>query len=163
MHNPSHLEPDLQALARSTLPLLNVLGAIVAPFAFSMLVPLAFAFFGDDGALTAYEMDTIGEKKPAVTRACWTCSVPSGSVRGGGGGNRTRVHERSTDSSTCVAGLLESHRALSRSAGRRTASRWFSMPPSRLQRHPASVNGAAVGLSVRGLRRGRARPSPETN
>jgi len=53
---------------------------------------------------------------------------------GGGGGNRTRVHERSTDSSTCIAGLFESHRALSRSAGRRTASRWFSAPASRRRR-----------------------------
>jgi len=45
----------MKALARSTLPLLNVLGAIVALFAFSMLVPLAFAFFGGDKALTAYD------------------------------------------------------------------------------------------------------------
>ncbi len=63
---------------------------------------------------------------------------------GGGGGNRTRVRERSSGSSTCVADLFESHRALSRTAGRRTASRWFSMPPSRLRQHPATENGAAA-------------------
>jgi len=77
---------------------------------------------------------------------------------GGGGGNWTRVHERSTDSSTCIANLFESHRALSRSAGRRTASRWFSAPASRPCRWSASVYGAAVGFDDLGLRLDRARP-----
>jgi trk system potassium uptake protein TrkH len=45
----------MQALARSFFPVLNVLGAVVALFAFSMLIPLAFAFFGGDRGLTAYD------------------------------------------------------------------------------------------------------------
>ena len=45
----------MQALARSFFPVLNVLGAVVALFAFSMLVPLAFAFFGGDKGLAAYD------------------------------------------------------------------------------------------------------------
>jgi trk system potassium uptake protein TrkH len=45
----------MQALARSIFPVLNVLGAVVALFAFSMLVPLAFAFFDGDKGLAAYD------------------------------------------------------------------------------------------------------------
>ena len=45
----------MQALARFTLPVLNVLGAVLSLFAFSMLVPLAFAYFGGDQALAAYD------------------------------------------------------------------------------------------------------------
>src|SRR4029434_4000199 len=45
----------MQALARSIFPILNVLGAVVALFAFSMLIPLAFAFFGGDKGLAAYD------------------------------------------------------------------------------------------------------------
>ena len=45
----------MQALARSTLPVLNVLGAVLALFAFSMLIPLAVAYFGGDKALVAYD------------------------------------------------------------------------------------------------------------
>jgi len=35
----------MQALARSILPVINVLGYVVLIFAGTMLVPLAFAFF----------------------------------------------------------------------------------------------------------------------
>ena len=45
----------MQALARSTFPVLNVLGAVVALFAFSMLIPLAVAYFGGDKGLAAYD------------------------------------------------------------------------------------------------------------
>ena len=44
----------MTALARSLFPVLNVLGAIVMIFAITMLVPLAFAFFGPDAALQAH-------------------------------------------------------------------------------------------------------------
>ena len=53
-----------------------------------------------------------------------TCRTECG---GGGGGNRTRVHECSSDGSTCVADLFESRRAFSQSAGRRTTSHWISI------------------------------------
>jgi trk system potassium uptake protein TrkH len=45
----------MQALARSFFPVLNILGAVVALFAFSLLVPLGFAFFGGDRGLAAYD------------------------------------------------------------------------------------------------------------
>jgi trk system potassium uptake protein len=45
----------MSALARSLFPVLNVLGAIVVIFAVTMFVPLAFAFFGRDPALPAYD------------------------------------------------------------------------------------------------------------
>ena len=45
----------MTALARSLFPVLNVLGAIIVIFAVTMLVPLAFAFFGRDAALSAYD------------------------------------------------------------------------------------------------------------
>ena len=40
----------MNAFARSTLPVLNVLGYVVLMFATTLLVPLAFAVIGDDGA-----------------------------------------------------------------------------------------------------------------
>ena len=40
---------------QSVLPVLAILGGIVMMFAMTMLVPLAFAFFGDDAALRAYD------------------------------------------------------------------------------------------------------------
>lgn len=40
---------------RSLLPVLAVLGGVLMLFAGTMLVPLAFAFFGDDAALLAYD------------------------------------------------------------------------------------------------------------
>jgi len=46
----------MSALARSLFPVLNVLGAIVVMFAVTMLVPLAFAFFGNDAAQPAYDI-----------------------------------------------------------------------------------------------------------
>ncbi len=45
----------MSALARSLFPVLNVLGAIIVMFAITMVVPLAFAFFGRDAALPAYD------------------------------------------------------------------------------------------------------------
>lgn len=45
----------MSALARSLFPVMNVLGAIVLIFAITMFVPLAFAFFGKDTALPAYD------------------------------------------------------------------------------------------------------------
>jgi trk system potassium uptake protein TrkH len=45
----------MTAVARSLFPVLNVLGAIVVIFAITMVVPLAFAFFGNDAALPAYD------------------------------------------------------------------------------------------------------------
>ena len=39
----------------SILPLLPILGGVIAGFALAMLVPLAFAFFGGDAALYAYD------------------------------------------------------------------------------------------------------------
>jgi trk system potassium uptake protein TrkH len=45
----------MSALARSLFPVLNVLGAVVVIFAITMFVPLAFAFFGKDAALPAYD------------------------------------------------------------------------------------------------------------
>jgi trk system potassium uptake protein TrkH len=39
----------------SFLPLLPILGGVIAMFALAMLVPLAFAFFGNDAALYAYD------------------------------------------------------------------------------------------------------------
>jgi trk system potassium uptake protein len=45
----------MSALARSLFPVLNVLGAIVVIFSITMFVPLAFAFFGKDAALPAYD------------------------------------------------------------------------------------------------------------
>ena len=40
---------------QNVLPILAVLGGILMLFAFAMLVPLAFAYFGHDGALMAYD------------------------------------------------------------------------------------------------------------
>jgi len=40
---------------QNVLPILAVLGGILMLFAFAMLVPLAFAYFGQDGALLAYD------------------------------------------------------------------------------------------------------------
>ncbi len=45
----------MHALAYSLFPILNVLGAVVAIFAVSMLVPLAVALVGGDRALSAYD------------------------------------------------------------------------------------------------------------
>ena len=45
----------MTALARSLLPVLNVLGIVIVIFAVTMLVPLCFAFFGGDAALPAYD------------------------------------------------------------------------------------------------------------
>ncbi|MDZ7652972.1 MAG: potassium transporter TrkG [Burkholderiaceae bacterium] len=45
----------MTALARSLFPVLNVLGVVIVIFAITMTVPLAFAFFGDDAALPAYD------------------------------------------------------------------------------------------------------------
>jgi trk system potassium uptake protein TrkH len=45
----------MSAFARSIFPVLNVLGAIIVIFAVTMVVPLAFAFFSDDAALSAYD------------------------------------------------------------------------------------------------------------
>ena len=45
----------MSALARSLFPVLNVLGAIIVIFSVTMFVPLAFAFFGKDAALPAYD------------------------------------------------------------------------------------------------------------
>jgi trk system potassium uptake protein TrkH len=45
----------VQALARSLFPVVNVLGVVVLLFGGTMLVPLAFAFFGHDAALPAYD------------------------------------------------------------------------------------------------------------
>ena len=45
----------MQALARSILPVLNVLGYVVLIFAGTMLVPLAFAFFANEAALKDYD------------------------------------------------------------------------------------------------------------
>ena len=42
-------------LTRSLLPTLNVLGAILVMFGFTMLLPLAFALIGQDAALGAYD------------------------------------------------------------------------------------------------------------
>jgi len=46
----------MQALARSILPVLNVLGYVVLIFAGTMLVPLAFAFFAHERALQDYDL-----------------------------------------------------------------------------------------------------------
>lgn len=45
----------MRALARSLFPVVNVLGVVVVMLALTLLVPLAFAFFGRDNALTAYD------------------------------------------------------------------------------------------------------------
>lgn len=45
----------MHALARSLFPVVNVLGVVVLVFGGTMLVPLAFAFFGGDAALSAYD------------------------------------------------------------------------------------------------------------
>jgi len=44
----------MNALARSTLPVLNVLGYVVLMFAVTLLVPLAFAGVGNDGAQRSF-------------------------------------------------------------------------------------------------------------
>ncbi|MDQ3188998.1 MAG: TrkH family potassium uptake protein [Pseudomonadota bacterium] len=46
----------MNALARSTLPVLNVLGYVVMMFAATLLVPLAFAVIGDDGAQRSFNV-----------------------------------------------------------------------------------------------------------
>ena len=46
----------MQALARSILPVLNVLGYLVLLFAGTMLIPLAFAFFAGEAALKDYDL-----------------------------------------------------------------------------------------------------------
>src|SRR5512134_2027901 len=46
----------MYAFARLILPVLNVLGYVVLLFAATMLVPLAFAFFGGDKALRDYDI-----------------------------------------------------------------------------------------------------------
>ena len=46
----------MNALARSTLPVFNVLGYVVLMFAATMLVPLAFAVVGDDGAQRSFDI-----------------------------------------------------------------------------------------------------------
>jgi len=45
----------MQALARSILPVLNVLGHLVLLFAGTMLIPLGFAFFAGESALKDYD------------------------------------------------------------------------------------------------------------
>jgi trk system potassium uptake protein TrkH len=45
----------MQALARSILPVINILGYVVLIFAGTMLVPLAFAFFANEAALKDYD------------------------------------------------------------------------------------------------------------
>jgi len=45
----------MNAFARSTFPILNVLGAVIVMFAGTMLVPLAVAHVGGDAALPAYD------------------------------------------------------------------------------------------------------------
>ncbi len=45
----------MNAFARSLLPVINALGAVVGIFALAMLVPLAVAFFGDEETLIAYD------------------------------------------------------------------------------------------------------------
>ena len=53
----------MQALAISLFPVLNVLGVVLMFFAFTLLVPLAIAFFGSEPALAAYDksfLTTIG-------------------------------------------------------------------------------------------------------
>ena len=46
----------MNALARSTLPVLNVLGYVVLMFAATMLVPLAFAVVGGDGSQRGFDI-----------------------------------------------------------------------------------------------------------
>jgi trk system potassium uptake protein TrkH len=46
----------MSAFARSTLPVLNVLGYVVMMFAATMLVPLAFAVIGGDGAQRSFDI-----------------------------------------------------------------------------------------------------------
>ena len=46
----------MNALARFTLPVLNVLGYVVLMFAATLLVPLAFAVIGDDGAQKTFDI-----------------------------------------------------------------------------------------------------------
>ena len=45
----------MYAVAHSLFPVLNILGASIAIFAATMLVPLAVAFFNHEGALVAYD------------------------------------------------------------------------------------------------------------
>ncbi len=46
----------MTAFARSTLPVLNVLGYVVMMFAATLLVPLAFAVAGDDEARRSFDI-----------------------------------------------------------------------------------------------------------
>ncbi|MGZ9214135.1 MAG: TrkH family potassium uptake protein, partial [Candidatus Binatia bacterium] len=46
----------MNALARSTLPVLNVLGYVVLMFSATLLVPLAFAVISDDGAQRGFDI-----------------------------------------------------------------------------------------------------------
>jgi len=46
----------MNAFARFTLPVLNVLGYVVLVFAATLLVPLAFAVIGDDGAQRSFDI-----------------------------------------------------------------------------------------------------------
>jgi trk system potassium uptake protein TrkH len=46
----------MQAIARSILPVINVLGYVILVFAGTMLVPLAFAFFAGEAALKDYDL-----------------------------------------------------------------------------------------------------------
>jgi trk system potassium uptake protein len=46
----------MDAFARSTLPVLNILGYVVLMFAATMLVPLAFAVIGGDGAQRSFDI-----------------------------------------------------------------------------------------------------------
>lgn len=54
----------MNSLARSTLPVLHVLGHVVIIFSATMLVPLAFAAIGDDGAQRAFNISLL------VTAGC---------------------------------------------------------------------------------------------
>lgn len=45
----------MTSLERSIFPVLNALGAIIVIFGSTMLLPLAFAYFGDDAALPCYD------------------------------------------------------------------------------------------------------------
>ena len=46
----------MNTFARSSLPVLNVLGHVVLMFAATLLVPLVFAVIGDDGAQRAFHI-----------------------------------------------------------------------------------------------------------
>ena len=65
----------MTALARSTLPVLNVLGYVVLMFAVTLLVPLAFAVVGDDGAQRSFDIALL------VTAGCGLASGAGDATR----------------------------------------------------------------------------------